>query len=225
MGLIILSLILSIACIFIYKIPIIGAILCIVSLTIAIKLIRGNNYVVGLISLIVSSVTFLLSIIIILITFQVIAPTSFNIGYDPNMTKVVNSMLISNKISRDYEEISDDIENYFSKKSVYNSNGLTREEVVATLFKDSSNVKIYYSSNNVDTLKDDVSDKLYDETKPFVALRDSDVDYYLIDFDKLYDAVKPVYQVKEEYRNYWLIDKEGKIYLNIEGLDDYVFNK
>ena len=90
---------------------------------------------------------------------------------------------------------------------------------------DSSNVKIYYSSKNVEELKNSIDDDLYEKIKGFIALKDTKTDYYLLNFEKLYEVVKPVDQLEEKRRGYWLIDKDGNVYLNVKDLKDYIYSK
>ena len=225
MGQIILTIIFILASIFLYNVPIVGALLCIIALVLSVKLIRESNYIVGFIGLIICSVTTLLSVIIILVTFHVMQPLGFDIGYNTFYTRKINSMMFLGNLDYKQQEIANDVQSYITKRTVYGVSSVTQGDAIKELFMDSSNVKIYYSSKNIDKLKEEVDEDLFEKIKGFVAVKDSDVDYYLLDFTKLYDVVKPINQLEKSKRGFWLIDSNGNVYLNVESLSDYIYGE
>ncbi len=222
---IILTIIFIIASVFLYNIPIVGALVCLLALTFSVKLIRESNYIFGLIGLIICSVTTLLSVLVILITFNVIKPLGFDIGYNDFYTKKINSMLFLGNLDERQQKIENDIQSYITKRTVYGVGSVNQSEAIKELLLDSSNVKIYYSSKTMEALKGSIDDELYEKIKSFVATKDSKTNYYLLNFSKLYEVVKPMDQLEESKRGYWLIDLEGNVYLNIKDLHEYIYNK
>ncbi|MDD3303920.1 MAG: hypothetical protein PHP54_03290 [Clostridia bacterium] len=221
MGLIIVTILLAIAGIIFYNVPIIGTVLCLIGFGIGLKVTREKSVVFGIIVMFLNFVLTILSVFILLITFNVIQPVSINIGYNYGYTKVVNGMRMSN-VTTDKSELQADVNSYINKMTLFNSNGTTREQAAEQLFMDSSGVRIYYSSTDVNTLKESFDDKKYERIKEIIALKDSGKDFYLIDFDKLIDTIKPIRQIEENKRQFWLMDKEGNVYLNIESAQEYL---
>ena len=225
MASVIITILFVVASIFLYNIPVLGLILCLIALVMSIKVIRGSNFIFGFLGLIVSSITSLLSALIVLITFNVIEPLGFDIRYNETYTSKINSIFFLRNLDYKYEKISNDIKSYITKRTVYGVGSVTQAEAISELFMDSSNVKIYYSSKNVEELKNSIDDELYEKIKGFIALKDTKTDYYLLNFEKLYEVVKPVDQLEEKKRGYWLVDKDGNVYLNVKDLKDYIYNK
>lgn len=224
MGLIIFSIILVIVSIVFYNVPVIGTILCLIGLALSLKIIRERNVVLGILFMFANFILTVLSVIILLVTFNVMVQPAINIGYNSEYTKIVNGMFMSN-LKQDQEEIQADINSYINKMTMYSSKGITKAEAASQLFMDSSDVTIYYSSSNVDRLKDGMTEDTYNNIKDILALKDKGVDFYLINFDKLIETITPIRKIKEDKREFWLMDSDGNVYLNIESAKDYIYTE
>lgn len=224
MGLIIFSIILVIVSIVFYNVPVIGTILCLIGLALSLKIIRERNVVLGILFMFANFILTVLSVIILLVTFNVMVQPAINIGYNSEYTKIVNGMFMSN-LKQDQEEIQADINSYINKITMYSSKEITKAEAASQLFMDSSDVTIYYSSSNVDRLKDGMTEDTYNNIKDILALKDKGVDFYLINFDKLIETITPIRKIKEDKREFWLMDSDGNVYLNIESAKDYIYTE
>ena len=224
MGLIIFSIILVIVSIVFYNVPVIGTILCLIGLALSLKIIRERNVVLGILFMFANFILTVLSVIILLVTFNVMVQPAINIGYNSEYTKIVNGIFMSN-LKQDQEEIQADINSYINKMTMYSSKGITKAEAASQLFMDSSDVTIYYSSSNVDRLKDGMTEDTYNNIKDILALKDKGVDFYLINFDKLIETITPIRKIKEDKREFWLMDSDGNVYLNIESAKDYIYTE
>lgn len=224
MGLIIFAIILAIVSILFYNVPIIGTILCLIGLALSLKIIRERNLIVGILFMFLNFIITVLSVIILLVTFNVMPEPALKSGYNQKYTNIVNGMFMAN-LAVDKDEIQADINSYINKITMYSSRGITKAEATSQLFMDSSDVTIYYSSKTSDRLQNDMTEDTYKNIKDILALKDKGVDYYLINFDKLYDTISPVRKIKEEKRGFWLMDSDGNVYLNIQSAKDYIYSK
>lgn len=224
MMLIIFVIVLAILSIIFYNVPVIGTILCLIGLALGLKVAREKNIIFGLLVMFLNFILTILSVIILLVTFNVMQLPALQIGYKQEYTNMINGMFLKD-LNIAKEEIQDDINSYINKITMYSSNEVTKEQAAAQLFMDSSDVTIYYSSSNADRLKEDMTEDTYNGIKDILALKDKEVSYYLINFDKLYETIEPIRKVEEDKIGFWLMDKDGNVYLNIQSAKEYIYSK
>lgn len=224
MMLIIFVIVLAILSIIFYNVPVIGTILCLIGLALGLKVAREKNLIFGLLVMFLNFILTVLSVIILLVTFNVMQQPALQIGYKQEYTNIINGMFMKG-LDIAKEEIQDDINSYINKITMYSSNEVTKEQAAAQLFMDSSDVTIYYSSSNADRLKEDMTEDTYNGIKDILALKDKEVSYYLINFDKLYETIEPIRKVEEDKIGFWLMDKDGNVYLNIQSAKEYIYSK
>mgnify|MGYP000501908047 FL=1 len=224
MMLIIFVIVLAILSIIFYNVPVIGTILCLIGLALGLKVAREKNLIFGLLVMFLNFILTVLSVIILLVTFNVMQQPALQIGYKQEYTNIINGMFMKD-LDIAKEEIQDDINSYINKITMYSSNEVTKEQAAAQLFMDSSDVTIYYSSSNADRLKEDMTEDTYNGIKDILALKDKEVSYYLINFDKLYETIEPIRKVEEDKIGFWLMDKDGNVYLNIQSAKEYIYSK
>lgn len=224
MMLIIFVIVLAILSIIFYNVPVIGTILCLIGLALGLKVAREKNLIFGLLVMFLNFILTVLSVIILLVTFNVMQQPALQIGYKQEYTNIINGMFMKD-LDVAKEEIQDDINSYINKITMYSSNEVTKEQAAAQLFMDSSDVTIYYSSSNADRLKEDMTEDTYNGIKDILALKDKEVSYYLINFDKLYETIEPIRKVEEDKIGFWLMDKDGNVYLNIQSAKEYIYSK
>jgi len=224
MMLIIFVIVLAILSIIFYNVPVIGTILCLIGLALGLKVAREKNLIFGLLVMFLNFILTVLSVIILLVTFNVMQQPALQIGYKQEYTNIINGMFMKD-LDIAKEEIQGDINSYINKITMYSSNEVTKEQAAAQLFMDSSDVTIYYSSSNADRLKEDMTEDTYNGIKDILALKDKEVSYYLINFDKLYETIEPIRKVEEDKIGFWLMDKDGNVYLNIQSAKEYIYSK
>ena len=224
MMLIIFVIVLAILSIIFYNVPVIGTILCLIGLALGLKVAREKNLIFGLLVMFLNFILTVLSVIILLVTFNVMQQPALQIGYKQEYTNIINGMFMKD-LDIAKEEIQGDINSYINKITMYSSNEVTKEQAAAQLFMDSSDVTIYYSSSNADRLKEDMTEDTYNGIKDILALKDKEVSYYLINFDKLYETIEPIRKVEEDKRGFWLMDKDGNVHLNIQSAKEYIYSK
>lgn len=224
MMLIIFVIVLAILSIIFYNVPVIGTILCLIGLALGLKVAREKNLIFGLLVMFLNFILTVLSVIILLVTFNVMQQPALQIGYKQEYTNIINGMFMKD-LDIAKEEIQDDINSYINKITMYSSNEVTKEQAAAQLFMDSSDITIYYSSSNADRLKEDMTEDTYNGIKDILALKDKEVSYYLINFDKLYETIEPIRKVEEDKIGFWLMDKDGNVYLNIQSAKEYIYSK
>jgi hypothetical protein len=222
--LIIFVIVLAILSIIFYNVPVIGTILCLIGLALGLKVAREKNLIFGLLVMFLNFILTVLSVIILLVTFNVMQQPALQIGYKQEYTNIINGMFMKD-LDIAKEEIQGDINSYINKITMYSSNEVTKEQAAAQLFMDSSDVTIYYSSSNADRLKEDMTEDTYNGIKDILALKDKEVSYYLINFDKLYETIEPIRKVEEDKIGFWLMDKDGNVYLNIQSAKEYIYSK
>lgn len=224
MMLIIFVIVLAILSIIFYNVPVIGTILCLIGLALGLKVAREKNLIFGLLVMFLNFILTVLSVIILLVTFNVMQQPALQIGYKQEYTNIINGMFMKD-LDIAKEEIQGDINSYINKITMYSSNEVTKEQAAAQLFMDSSDITIYYSSSNADRLKEDMTEDTYNGIKDILALKDKEVSYYLINFDKLYETIEPIRKVEEDKIGFWLMDKDGNVYLNIQSAKEYIYSK
>lgn len=224
MMLVIFVIVLAILSIIFYNVPVIGTILCLIGLALGLKVAREKNLIFGLLVMFLNFILTVLSVIILLVTFNVMQQPALQIGYKQEYTNIINGMFMKD-LDIAKEEIQGDINSYINKITMYSSNEVTKEQATAQLFMDSSDVTIYYSSSNADRLKEDMTEDTYNGIKDILALKDKEVSYYLINFDKLYETIEPIRKVEEDKIGFWLMDKDGNVYLNIQSAKEYIYSK
>lgn len=221
MILIILTAALLIAAVIFYSTPILGTVICLLGVILAIYHLRRSRVLFGILALVLSGVTLVLSILILLMTLHIMEPfTDINIGYSVEKTKEFNTMLVGD-IKLEQERIKNNINEYLRKRMADLANGTKTDTIYPELFMDSSDIVIQHSTSTLPNLKDEITDQLYTDIVPFMAVSDSTVDYYLINLDKLESTISTMDKVKKDKRYFWLMDKEGNVYLNVKNMEEY----
>lgn len=222
MILIIITAVLLIAAVIFYSTPILGTAICLLGVILSIYHLRRSRVLFGILALVLSTVTFVLSILILLMTLHIIEPfTNINIGYSVEKTKAFNTMRVGD-VKLEQQRIKNNINEYLRKRMADLANGTKTDTIYPELFMDSSDIVIQYSSSTLPKLKEEITDELYADIVPFMAVSDSTVDYYLINLDKLESTISTMDKVKKEKRYFWLMDKEGNVYLNVKNMEEYI---
>ena len=93
MMLIIFVIVLAILSIIFYNVPVIGTILCLIGLALGLKVAREKNLIFGLLVMFLNFILTVLSVIILLVTFNVMQQSALQIGYKQEYTNIINEYI------------------------------------------------------------------------------------------------------------------------------------